>query len=991
VNKEESMRRPLLRPCAWALSVLVAALAFAVATTAFAQTDVTTSRITGTATAASDGGALPGVNVEVKNQDTGLVVVAVTDATGFYRALNLPTGSYTITATLDGFHPASTENVRLLLGVPKTVNFNMQSSTVSEAVTVRGTVPEVEITNTSASTTISTEEIKQLPISGRDFKNLVTLTPQVRIESERGTISISGERGINTSIMIDGVDYNNAMFGGQVGGAEGRAPLSISQESIKEFTVITNGASVEFGRTGGGVVNVITKSGTNAFHGSVFYYNQPQGLIANFADTTVNGVTTKGKEPADQKKEQYGASLGGPIMRDRLFFFGSFDNQNKSITVPILASVLDPDIFARYPELASPDTYVQTQDGWVAFGRLDFQAGSAHRFMVRGNVNDYEGINGTSDAQTRTESYNGIEGLRTYAYVGNYSAQFMPSLLNDLNLNYVKEDTPREDKGLNLPEIQLGTNRYGEVSFLPIVTTTHKKAVADTVTYLVKEHVVKVGAEYNYNDLTQIFKGNWRGVFIFNNKADMLAGNWFQYRQFGGLGGRTSDEGGAASLNQKELALFAQDQWFVTPKLTVTAGVRWEKLDNPDEAILNPSDPNADGSFNLTGHIPDEDKAWSPRLGISWSPDNKSVVRLSAGRFWSRTPLLLWVQPFTSNGIQATQYTVTATTNSSGAVTGPPTDPLAPGWGDAFTVPGVERIDFTRVTAPPRPGVFWVDPNFRNPYTDRLTLGLEREILSRTAASLELVYAKGHNLQRLTDINRQYDGTTSSNGLPHYGTSTASKPYPYYGTIITSKSDAKAIYYAATLHFQRHFTDRFSINAGLTWSKDRDNDSNERNFSGIQAEDYNDLDLNWGYSARDQTWKTGVSAVWDSPFWGLGLSGSYVYNTGSTRNPIINQDVNGDGVSGTDRPTNTSTGNHFDRNSYRQPNFRSLNLRLSKAFRIGPGDLTGLIECFNCSNSPNRSYPSSIWGTGQTPALTFTSLTGVGTPRTFQIAGRYDF
>jgi outer membrane receptor protein involved in Fe transport len=675
------MRRPLLRRFAWALSVSVAVLAFAAAPPAFAQTDVTTSRITGTVTAAADNGALPGASVEVKNQDTGLVVIAVTDRGGFYRALNLPTGSYTLTATLDGFHPASTENVRLLLGVPRTVNFSMQSSTVAETVTVRGTVPEVEVTNTSASTTIQTEEIKNLPISGRDFKNLVLLTPQVRIESERGTLSISGERGINTSIMLDGVDYNNSMFGGQVGGAEGRAPLSISQESIKEFTVITNGASVEFGRTGGGVVNVITKSGTNAFHGSAFYYNQPQSMIANFPDVhdRVLNVTKKGAEPADQKKEQYGASLGGPILRDRLFFFGSFDNQKKSITVPIASTVLDPDIFARYPDLASPDTYVQTQDGWVAFGRMDFQAGAAHRFMIRANVNDYEGINGSSSGQNQTESYNGLEGLRTYAYVGNYSAQFTPSLLNDLNGNYVKEDTPREQKGLNLPEIRFGSLRYGEPAFLPIMTTTHKKAVADTVTYLIKEHVFKVGGEYNYNDLNQVFKGNWRGIFFFNTKADFLAGRWSQYQQFGGLGGRTADEGGTASLHQKELALFAQDQWFVTPKLTVTLGVRWEKLDNPDVGILNPFDQNADGSFRLTGRIPDEDKAWSPRLGISWSPDNKSVLRLSAGRFWSRTPLLLWVQPFTSNGIQATQYQVNAQQGTGGVVTGPPTDPLSPG------------------------------------------------------------------------------------------------------------------------------------------------------------------------------------------------------------------------------------------------------------------------------------------------------------------------
>ena len=974
------MRRPLLARRARALFALVAAAAFVFAAAAHAQ-DTTTSRISGTVKG-TDGVALPGVTVEVKNQDTGLVIASVTDADGFFRAINLPTGNYTVTATLDGFHTASTENVRLLLGVPLTVNFTLQLASIAETVTVVGTVPTVEITNTSASTTIQTEEIEALPISGRDFKQLVLLTPQARLEGERNTISLSGERGINTSIMLDGVDYNNSMFGGQVGGAEGRAPLSISQESIKELTVITNGASVEFGRSGGGVVNVITKSGTNAFHGSAFYYHQPQEWIADFAD---------GREPADQEKSQYGASIGGPILQDRLFFFGSFDNQDRSETVPIQADVLDADIFARYPELSSPDTYSSTQDGWVVFGRLDAQVASAHRFMVRANVVDYEGVNGTSTGQTRTASYNGLEGMRTYAYVGSYSGQFTPSLLNDLNLNYVDEDTPRLDKGLNMPEIQLGAFRYGEVSFLPIVTTTTKKGIADTVTYLFGDHVFKGGVDYNYNDLNQIFKGNWRGVFIFRNEADLLAGRWSQYRQFGGLGGRTSDEGGAAELEQNELALFLQDQWFVTPELTVTAGVRWERLDNPDDPILNPAEQNPNGSFRQTGEIPDEDKAWSPRLGISWSPDHKSVVRLSAGRFWSRTPLLLWVQPFTSNGIQATQYTVNAQTGAGGVVTGPPTDPLSPDWGATWSPVGVERINFQAVPNPVRPGVFAVDPNFRNPYTDRITLGLERELPARTAASLELTYARGKQLQRLTDLNRRYDGTTSTNGLPHYNTNAATQPFPYYGTIITSKSDAESKYYAATLQFQRHFTNNFSMNAGLTWSKDRDNDSNERNFSGIQAEDYNDLDLNWGYSNRDQRWKGGVSAVWDTPFWGLGISGSYTYSTGGTRNPVANSDINGDGVQGTDRPT-APNGNHFDRNSYRQLDFRSLNLRLSKGFTIGPGELTGLIECFNCTNSANRFFSNNTWGTnGATPAAAFTRASGVGTPRTFQVAARFDF
>ncbi len=139
--------------------------------------------------------------------------------------------------------------------------------------------------------------------------------------------------------------------------------------------------------------------------------------------------------------------------------------------MPISPQVLDADIFARYPILASPPEYVQTRDGDVAFGRLDFQASPAHRLMLRGNFTEYEGINGTSDSQTRTESYNGIEGLDTDSYVAQWSGQFGSNVLNDLNLNYIEESTPRADKGLGLPEIQLGGFRYGEVSFLPIDPT----------------------------------------------------------------------------------------------------------------------------------------------------------------------------------------------------------------------------------------------------------------------------------------------------------------------------------------------------------------------------------------------------------------------------------------------------------------------------------------------------------------------------------------
>jgi hypothetical protein len=176
----------------------------------------------------------------------------------------------------------------------------------------------------------------------------------------------------------------------------------------------------------------------------------------------------------------------------------------------------------------------------------------------------------------------------------------------------------------------------------------------------------------------------------------------------------------------------------------------------------------------------------------------------------------------------------------------------------------------------------------------------------------------------------------------------------------------------------------------VTYSKDKDSDSNERNFSGIQAEDFNNLDLNYGYSNRDQRWKGILNGLWDTPWWGLGLAGTFRYSTGSAYNATIGTDVNNDGVRETDRPT--VGGQHFERNSFRQPDFWTLDMRLSKSFNIGPGDLSLFAECFNCTDHANRVTNRTVWGTGQTPAAGFGALNSwINPPRTFQLALRYDF
>ena len=234
----------------------------------------------------------------------------------------------------------------------------------------------------------------------------------------------------------------------------------------------------------------------------------------------------------------------------------------------------------------------------------------------------------------------------------------------------------------------------------------------------------------------------------------------------------------------------------------MTAGVRYERLNNPDNPILNPNDVRANGSYALDAQIPDQNNKWSPRAGITFAPDPKTAVRLSLGRFWARTPGILFSQLITSNGLVATQYTINAGGTAANRLA--PTDPLSPGWGPNFNPNGVEPINFQAVPTPTGLGVFTADPNYKDPVTDRVTLGVDREIISGTVVGIEGTYAKAKNLERLNDPNLVLDGSVSAvNGQPRYSTV---RPDPFYGRISTYTTDASSKYEAVTFNMQHRFT-----------------------------------------------------------------------------------------------------------------------------------------------------------------------------------------
>src|SRR5262245_33703538 len=276
-----------------------------------AQSQITTGVIDGT-DVDSSGGVLPGADVEARNVDTNLTRTAISDRDGRFVLLQLPPGKYSVTLKLSGFATLALENVLVTVGESVRVSATMKVSGLSETVTVTSTSPAVEITRTAASSTLDQTTIESTPILGRKFEDLLTLTPGVSIVQgpDGDEITFSGQRGVFNNISLDGGDYTNGFFGEQVGGQ--RAAIDITLEAVKEFQVVATGASAEFGRTAGGVVNVITKSGTNQVKGSLFHYQRFEGLTSNTSD---------GKPLTDFHREQFGGTLGGPLAKNKAFYF----------------------------------------------------------------------------------------------------------------------------------------------------------------------------------------------------------------------------------------------------------------------------------------------------------------------------------------------------------------------------------------------------------------------------------------------------------------------------------------------------------------------------------------------------------------------------------------------------------------------------------------------------------------------------------------------
>src|SRR6185437_15982044 len=294
------------------------------------------------------GAVVPGASLTATNAATGIAFTTSSDANGLYTFLVVPAGTYTIVARKNGFAEVTQTGVVVTVGARLTLNISMPLASQQSTVTVSGHAPIVETSRSAVTATVNERAIGDLPTNGRNFINFVLLTPGVTLDTRGGDISFAGQRGTLNSLIVDGADNNNTFFGQTLGRTgSGRAPYQFSQDAVQEFQVNTNGYSAELGRAGGAVINVVTKSGSNAFHGTAFEFFRDRGLNANDPIYSLQRAFAQNAgKPLPLKPayhfNQFGGNLGGPIKKDKVFFFFDYDGQRNLTGNPILVTLPTP-------------------------------------------------------------------------------------------------------------------------------------------------------------------------------------------------------------------------------------------------------------------------------------------------------------------------------------------------------------------------------------------------------------------------------------------------------------------------------------------------------------------------------------------------------------------------------------------------------------------------------------------------------------------------
>ncbi|MBV9495534.1 MAG: TonB-dependent receptor, partial [Acidobacteria bacterium] len=963
---------------------LIFALALALCLTgaAFAQSvNLTTGGIAGKVTDSTNSG-LPGVTVTVTNNDTGLTRNTVTENDGTYKFNLLPPGPYRVDAELAGLGKVNVPSLTVLLGNETPANLVL-SPQVSETITVNATAPVVDPTRSGTATSVTEQQIESLPLLGRDFRALASLTPGVT-PAFGSRITSNGARGLATDFNIDGASSNNDFFGEQTGGT--RAPFTFSQAAIKEFQVVRSQYNAEFGRGVGATLNAITKSGTNDLSGEAFVYLRNKSWASSRPITLGNGQTVVESFRA-KDSTQPGFAVGGPIMRDRLFFFANGDFQRQKLPIAAtditlnsaftaLPAATQQAFLAKIQNLtgiayADQLNYDQSFDQNTYLLKFDANVGSKNHFSLRDNYTNFENGNNQS---FNLLSNQGVENDKFNQLVLQGETIFTNNLFNQLIAQYSTDERPVVPN-TNSPEVVVTyaagrTAFFGQNDFLPNNTKEKKTQLKDTLNFLWRDHSFKVGTEMLFNNISNLFPRNRAGVFRYNSVADFLNDVPNQFQQGYGAGA------GLTSWDQDTYAFYASDNFRIGQKLTLDLGVRydWQTMPKPATNAF-PQHPEFINDI-------DEDHNIAPRIGFAYdlTGTGRSVLRGGTGKFFGYMPDILLSNPLTQISGNFNQISITCATA---------TTVRCPAY------PGILTPEQFGVLARISTDIVTVGPDYQAQEAWRSSLQFEQQIGSAYSVGIGGIYQNTTHVQGTRNVNAVPLGYTFGD-LPVYTINAANRPYTDMGVVRQLFSDEKARYRAATIETHRLAVNdsKYSWDLSYTWSRSIDQDTNERSTSTSFLYDPFNPKLSEGLSDNDVTHRVVGDLTYRLPF-GFTISGIGQYRSGvpfsrtiafagamnlngltqTSGNIPVFVDGNGNiidltkaGPNGNGVVTRRQLADYLGaqgasiigRNTERQPDVWNADLRLSKIFGLPRGiQLEVLGEVFNVFNTKNRFIGSA--------------------------------
>jgi outer membrane receptor protein involved in Fe transport len=987
-------------------SILVL-VTFVLSSAGSAQTQISSGTIQGVVSDQA-GAVVPGATVEAKNLGTNFTKTATTDSEGRFVLLQLPPGRYTVTVSQQGFATLTQEDFPVSVGQALSLNLSLAVTGVAGSVNISA-IPTVDTLKTESSSTLNEETISKTPILGRKFEDLLTLTPGVSVVQgpDGDEITFAGQRGVFNNVSLDGGDYNNGFFGEQVGGQ--RAAIDITLEAVQEFQVVATGAPAEFGRTAGGIINVVSKSGTNEFHGSAFYFQRLEALSSN---------DSSGEPLTDFNRRQFGGVIGGPIKRDKMFFFLAYEQILEDLTRANLSRQLgDTPCPVAAPTVLLNEAlidgngdcqrlalinYYQSALGQAEglpierpirnnafFSKFDWMVNSANKFSLSYNFDYSKNTNQTFDVATYGNSANGIEGPSKINVLNlNLFTSVSPTMVNEAHFTYGREERPRATIPSNVPaDTAIGfepTFRFGNPFFLQpnVDELIWRTQLKDNFSIVHGPHTIKFGVDWLHTKNDQVFRGFFTGRYIFEPASGFL--RYASPTAIGGFGPTTLkciDAGGVVSWRTRSiegdcpagssiggpLLLYLQNG--------IPSGVAGvpppgaSSIKNEDLGLFIQDTwkvrPNFTLNYGLRWEaqifpepvIPPSETAYGsllndprfPSDGTLHSPKKEFQPRVGfAWDIGSKGKSVLRASYGIYYGRQNMLSQVGSITDNGiqqGGIA------CASSFGCGGTPPTYPNTVPVAPGILPTPNVRVFDKSYANPRIYTTNVQFEQQVAQDISIYFDFTHAKGVHLTRFLNYGRT--------GL-----------FPTLGSdVFVTSANGKSLYRGFTAGARKRFSKHYQFELNYVFAKDMDDDSNERDPFTDRSFDINNLSLDYALSDRDIRHKFNFYMYAELP-WSLQFSPRVQARSAQPITPVPRTATN--------------------RNTLRKDNqYFSFDWRLERPFKFHERySLIPIIEMFNTFNNTNNINPLSSPG-----LFNFDGFlrSGVGDPRQLQLAVKFTF